>query len=294
MTPDDPSLVEAYIGLQGILRKIGRIAIAFSGGIDSSLLLRAAVDVLKDSVIAITAKSETTPRQELADAVAFAQEFGIRHIVAETHELMIPDFVKNPANRCYICKKHRYETLKAIAGQHGFMTLADGENAEDAKDYRPGSLAARELGVRSPLREAGLIKSDIRSLSRQYGLAFWNKPALACLASRIPHQSPITPEKLRQIDDAETFIRGLGGFELVRVRHFGDTAHIEMDPDDISRMTDTAIRNQLISFFKQIGFTHIFLDLEGYRMGNLNPPETNDRNPFFTEQGSVFKEKIYS
>jgi uncharacterized protein len=187
--------------------------------------------------------------------------------------------VKNPANRCYICKKHRYDAMMTIAGQHGFMTLADGENAEDATDYRPGSLAARELGVRSPLREAGLTKNSIRSLSRMRGLNFWNKPALACLASRIPHHSHITPEKLRQIDDAETFIRGLGGFEQVRIRHFGDTAHIELDADGMSRTTDTAVRNQMISYFKRIGFVHILLDMEGYRMGNLNPREPNIGNP---------------
>lgn len=280
MTSDDPSLFESFVALQEILQKIGRVAIAFSGGIDSSLLLHTAVDVLKDSVIAITAKSETTPQQELADAMAFARQIGVRHIVSETHELSMQEFVQNPANRCYICKKHRYEVMMTIASEHGFMALVDGENAEDVTDYRPGSLAARELGIRSPLREAGLNKYDIRSLARLRGLDFWNKPTLACLASRIPHHRLITPEKLRQIDDAETFIRRLGGMGQVRVRHFGDTAHIEMDEDGMSRATDATVRNMLITFFKQIGFEHILLDLEGYRMGNLNPQAPNVQNPF--------------
>lgn len=290
MIPDNPTCFAAYVGLQEILRNIGPMAIAFSGGIDSSFLIRAAVDVLNNSVIAITAKSDTTPRQELADASAFALETGIRHIVVETRELMIPEFVKNPVNRCYICKKHRYEAMMKIAGRHGFMTLADGENAEDATDYRPGSFAARELGVRSPLREAGLTKEDIRSLSRMRGLHFWNKPALACLASRIPYHSPITPKKLRQIDDAETFIRGLGGFGQVRVRHFGDTAHIEMDADGMSRAIDTAVRNQLITYFKRSGFVHILLDMEGYRMGNLNSREPNIGNlqPEWNSRGNIY------
>ena len=235
------------------------------------LLLRVAADVLKDSVIAITARSDTTPQGEYADAVTFARQIGVRHIVVETHEMRIPEFVQNPPDRCYICKKYRYEALMTIASQHGFTVIADGENADDGKDYRPGSLAARELGVRSPLSEAGLTKDRVRALSKTLGLSTWNKPALACLASRIPYFSPITPEKLRQIDEAETFIRGLGSIAQVRVRHFGDTARIEMDLNGMTRMMAPSIREQVISFLKQLGFVHVLLDLEGYRMGNLNP-----------------------
>ncbi len=267
----DPLRDERYVGLKTILGEMGRVAIAYSGGVDSALLLRVSADVLKDSVIAVTARSDTFPQGEYADAVTFARQIGVRHIVVETHEMRIPEFAQNSPDRCYICKKHRYAALKRIAGQHGFSEIADGENADDGKDYRPGSLAARELGVRSPLNEAGFTKDRIRTLSKAMGLSTWNKPALACLASRIPYSSPITPEKLRQIDAAESFIRSLGSIAQVRVRHFGDTAHIELDLNGLTQMMAPAIRNQVILFLKQLGFVHILVDLEGYRMGSLNP-----------------------
>lgn len=260
-----------FTGLKKILKKMGGIAVAYSGGVDSTLLLQVAADVLQDSVIAITARSETTPRGEYSDAVAFARRIGVRHIVVETHEMRIPEFVKNPPDRCYICKKYRYEALMAIAGQHGFAVIADGENADDGKDYRPGRLAARELGVRSPLSEAGLTKDRIRALSKTLGLSSWDKPALACLASRIPYFRTLTTEKLRQVDEAETFIRSLKNIAQVRVRHFGDTARIEMDLNGMAQMMTPFIREKVISFLKKLGFVHILLDMEGYRMGNLNP-----------------------
>jgi len=260
-----------YAGLKKILKKMGKVAIAYSGGVDSTLVLRIAADVLKDSVIAITARSDTTPRGEFSDAVTFARQIEVRHIVVETHEMRIPEFIQNPPDRCYICKKFRYEALMTIAGQHGFSVIADGENADDGMDYRPGSLAARELGVRSPLSEAGLTKDRVRALSKTLGLTTWNKPALACLASRIPYFSPVTPEKLRQIDEAEAFIRSLGSIAQVRVRHFGDTARIEMDLNAMTRMMIPSIREQVVSFLKQLGFVHVLLDLDGYKMGNLNP-----------------------
>ncbi len=271
MNTTDPLQVRGYTDLKNILMEMGRIAIAYSGGVDSSLLLRVAFDVLNDSVIAITARSDTTPLGEYADAITFARQIGVRHILVETHEMRIPEFVQNSPDRCYVCKKYRCEALMTIASQHGFCVIADGENADDGKDYRPGSIAARELGVRSPLSEAGLTKDRVRALSKMLGLSTWNKPALACLASRIPYFRPITPEKLRQVDAAEAFIRSLGNIAQVRVRHFGDTARIEMDVKAMIRMMEPSIREQVISFLKQLGFVHVLLDLEGYRMGNLNP-----------------------
>ncbi|MBI5590546.1 MAG: ATP-dependent sacrificial sulfur transferase LarE [Deltaproteobacteria bacterium] len=271
MNDIDRLLNHDYANLKEILEKMGRVAIAYSGGTDSTLLLRIAADVLKDSVIALTARSETTPQGEYTDAVTFTRQIGVRHIIVETHEMRIPEFVQNLPDRCYICKKIRYETIMTIARQHGFTVIADGENADDGKDYRPGSIAARELGVRSPLNEAGLTKDRVRALSRKLGLPTWNKPALACLASRIPYHSPITPEKLRQIDEAETFIRSWGNIGQVRVRHFGDTAHIEMDLAGMTQLMEPSVREQTVSFFRRLGFVHIFLDLGGYQMGNLNP-----------------------
>ena len=260
-----------YAGLKKILKKMGRFAIAYSGGVDSSLLLRVASDVLKDSVIAISARSDTTSQGEYADAVTFARQIGVRHIVVETHEMSIPEFVQNSPDRCYICKKYRYGTLMTTASQHGFTVIADGENADDGKDYRPGSIAARELGVRSPLSEAGLTKDRIRTLSKTLGLPTWNKPALACLASRIPYFRTLTPEKLRQIDEAEAFIHSLGSISQVRVRHFDDTARIEMDLNEMTQIMAPPIRESVVSFLKQLGFVNVLIDLEGYRMGNLNP-----------------------
>ena len=267
----DPLQNSDYAGLGEILNKMGPVAIAYSGGVDSALLLRIASDVLKDSIIAVTARSDTTPQGEYADAVSFARQIGVRHIVVETHEMRIPEFVQNPPDRCYICKKYRYEALMAVASQHGFAVIADGENADDGKDYRPGSLAARELGIRSPLNEAGLTKGRVRALSKALGLSIWNKPAMACLASRIPYFSPVTPEKLRQVDAAETFIHSLGSIGQVRVRHFGDTARIEMDLNGMAPIMAPSAREQVVSFLKQLGFIHVLLDLEGYRTGHLNP-----------------------
>jgi pyridinium-3,5-biscarboxylic acid mononucleotide sulfurtransferase len=260
-----------YAALIEILKSVGPVAVAYSGGVDSSFLLRAAATALNNDIIAITARSATTPQQEYEDASEFTRLLGIRHFVVDTHEMTLSDFTDNRPDRCYICKKYRYQSLMRIAAQYGYSRMIDGENADDAADYRPGSRAARELGVGSPLREAGYGKKMIRTISQHLGLSTWNKPSMACLASRIPYHHPITVEKLKQIDRSETFIRNLVKPFQLRVRHFGNTARIEMDVDAMIRFMTPSIHDDIVSYLKELGFTHILLDLEGYRMGNLNP-----------------------
>jgi len=259
-----------YELLQNILKQMKEVLVAFSGGTDSTFLLKAAKDVLGDKVLAVTALSETMPEHEKADADIFAQEFKVKHLFINTYELDNSDFAKNPINKCYICKKIRFGELVRMAAAKGFSWVADGENLDDREDYRPGSLAARELGVRSLLREAGLTKAEIRLLSKELNLPTWNKPAYACLASRIPYHQPITPEKLRQIDKAESFIRELDLSWQVRVRHEGDTARIEVDNEDINKFMEEHTRSTIISYLKSLGFKFISLDLEGYTTGSLN------------------------
>ena len=256
--------------LQKILRRLGSVAIAYSGGVDSTFLVKVACDTLgRDNVLAVTASSETYVPRELADAKRLAKRIGARHVVITTSELDIAQFKDNPPTRCYWCKRELFGRLREVAAGCGIKHLCDGANADDPHEWRPGLKAAKELGVKSPLREADLGKDDIRRLSRAMDLPTWNKPAMACLSSRFPYGQSIVIEKIRQVAEGEEYLRrkGLVG---IRVRHHGDTARIEVPPGEIARLAEPAFRRGLVRKFKSLGFTYVALDLEGYRSGSMD------------------------
>ena len=262
-------LEEKWQELLETLRATGGALVAFSGGVDSALLLRAAHEALGDKVLAVIARSPSYPAREYRDAVRLAELIGAPHRTVETDEVADPEYRKNPPNRCFLCKSTLFRTLAAIAAEQKLPCVLEGSNADDHNDYRPGMRAARELGVRAPLQELGLGKAEIRELARRRGLPVWDKPSLACLSSRIPYGSGITPERLSRIDQAEEVLRQRG-LRQVRVRDHGDVARIETDADGMSRLLEPALRSEISAELKRVGYRFVSLDLEGYRTGAMN------------------------
>jgi uncharacterized protein len=258
---------EKFTQLKNIISEMKSVVVAYSGGVDSTLLLKIAHDTLKNHAIAVTANSPLYPNSELIEAKEITKSFGIKHIIITSDELKIPNFAKNPKNRCYLCKKALFSELKNIAKKYGIKYILDGSNATDTLDFRPGIDAAKEFGVRSPLKEVGLTKDEIRRLSKDLGLPTYNKPAKACLASRFPYGDKITYQALKMVEKAEEFLQSLG-IHQVRVRHHQNICRIEVPKEEMHICFSN--KDKIIKNLKILGYTYITLDLEGYRTGSMN------------------------
>ena len=253
--------------LKNNLKQMKCVAIAFSGGVDSTFLTKVAYEVLGEKAIAVTATSSTYPKRELEEAKQYAKQIGIQHILINSEETEIDNFSKNPNNRCYYCKKELFSKIKQIAKENNLNYVLDGSNVDDTSDYRPGMKALEELGVVSPLRDVGFTKQEIKELSKDMQLDTWDKPAFACLASRFPYGVKITKSKLMQVEKAESFLFSLG-IKQFRVRYHDETARIEVFKNDFQKVLNHS--EEITKYFKEIGFKYITLDMEGYRTGSLN------------------------
>jgi len=266
----DPLVKTKFVRLQEIFKSMEKVLVAFSGGVDSTLLLKVAQDTIGNkNVLAVTALSPLYPERELAGVKKLIQTLGAKHRLIQSNELEIPGFSKNPSNRCYYCKSKLFKELLDLAKEEAIPFVVEGSTLDDDKDHRPGRLAIQELGIRSPLKEAHFTKMEVRELSMALGLPTWDKPSFACLASRFPYGEEITEQRLRMVDEAEDFLFGLG-FKQVRVRHYGDLARIEILKEEMERLMNGSLREKVVKRLREIGYTYVTLDLQGFRSGSMN------------------------